>query len=79
MIGELCIIGYVILAIIIVVIMYKLICWLYVRVYHMRHPELPKLKRKLLKGAYIQKYGKKEGKKLFKNTKFELFKRFKIR
>ena len=45
----------------------------------MQHSEIPKLKRRLLRGALVQKYGKKEGKRLFRETKAELFRRFKIR
>ena len=45
----------------------------------MRHPEIPRLKRKLLKGFLVNKYGKRRGKKLFRDYKNEIYRRFKIR
>ena len=74
-----CIVIYVIIAILAVYISIRVLLWVFLKIYHMQHSEIPKLKRRLLRGALVQKYGKKEGKRLFRETKAELFRRFKIR
>ena len=79
MIGMFCFMGYIIITLIIAYISIRLILWLLLRIYHWQHPEIPKLKRRLLKGFFKQKYGKREGKHLYKKMKMALYERFKIR
>lgn len=74
-----CFIVYVVLAVILIYILVRVILWLFDVLYHVSHPGIPKLRSRRLKGYLKEKYGKREGKKLFKDFKYQLWKRFKIR
>ena len=52
--------------IVILIIGFYFTWYLHFYIYHKRHPDLPRLNRRMLHDHLIGKYGKKEGKKLFK-------------
>jgi len=74
-----CWLVYLILAIVVIWFCLWLFKRMYLFSYHTKHPELPRLKRKLLRGYLVNKYGKRQGKKLFKDFKAMFWQRFKIR
>ena len=76
--NEICIIIYGILFIGIIFFSYKLIFWVYEKIYHSQHKELPKLNKKLLKDYLVNKYGK-GGKNIYNEFKKELWNKFRIR
>lgn len=66
-------IGLLILAIIIIYFVLKLFLWLFeildCKIHHIRFKDRPKLKRGLLKGYLREKYGKREGKRIYRSFK----------
>jgi len=74
-----CPVIYIVILIFLIIIGYVLLRKLLRFIYHVRHPDIPRVRRKLLFGYLVNKYGKREGKKLFKEFTFTLWKKFKIK
>lgn len=74
-------IGISILFVIIIALFYiiKIIKWSNIKIYHIRYRDLPRLNRKLLIGELTNRYGKRQGRRLFYQIKDEIFNKFKIK
>lgn len=53
-------------------IIYRISHWFYIKILHLAHPARPRLRRKLLYQNLKHKYGRGEGKKIFKEIVYYL-------